>query len=468
MDASVGQTPDLRLPSTSWRGEIAATLKLAWPLVVAQLAQMALFTTDVVMMGWLGPAFLGAGTLTITFFHPFLLFGVGILSAVATLVAQARGAGNAGDVRRYVRQGFWASVLIASIMVPFVWHAGAIFQLLGQGPEVSALAETYAQPASWLFFPGLAFIVARAFLATHDDTRIILVTTIFCIAVNAICNYALMFGNWGFPRLELAGAAISTVFVNSLMFGLLLLYILAKPAYRQYSLLTRFWRSDWSRLGRILQIGLPVGLMLMAEVGMFALAGLMMGWLGTTELAAHAVAFQLAGITFMVPMGLSHASTVRVGMAYGARDADGIRRAGWVSIGLGTTFMALTAMAFFFLPETLVALFLDPALEKNQAAFALAVSYLGIAAMFQLVDGAQVVSAAVLRGINDTKVPMFIGFVGYWGVGLVLAYTLGFVLEARGVGIWLGLAAALSVVAITMTTRFACRERFGLVALPSS
>jgi MATE family multidrug resistance protein len=130
--------------------------------------------------------------------------------------------------------------------------------------------------------------------------------------------------------------------------------------------------------------------------------------------------------------------------------------------------MALTAMAFFFLPETLVGLFLDPALEKNQAAFALAVSYLGIAAMFQLVDGAQVVSAAVLRGINDTKVPMFIGFAGYWGVGLVLAYTLGFVLEARGIGIWLGLAAALSVVAITMTTRFACRQRFGLVALPSS
>lgn len=468
MDASVSQAPNLRLPSSSWSGEIRATLKLAWPLVVSQLAQMALFTTDVVMMGWLGPAFLGAGTLTITFFHPFLLFGVGVLSAVAPLVAQARGAGNLADVRRYVRQGFWVSVLIASIMVPFIWHSGTLFLLLGQTPEVSALAGTYARPACWLFFPGLAFIVARAFLATHDDTKIILLTTLFCIALNAICNYALMFGNWGFPRLELTGAAISTVFVNSMMFGLLLLYILVKPAYRQYSLLTRFWRSDWSRFGRILRIGLPVGLMMMAEVGMFALAGIMMGWLGTAELAAHAVAFQLAGITFMVPMGLSHASTVRVGTAYGAGDAHAIRRAGWVSIGLGTGFMALTAMAFFFLPETLVALFLDPALEKNQAAFALAVSYLGIAAMFQLVDGAQVVSAAVLRGINDTTVPMVIGFVGYWGVGLVLAYSLGFIVEARGIGIWLGLAAALSVVATTMTARFACRERLGLVAQQSS
>ena len=465
MDASVDHTPNLRLPSSSWSGEISATLGLAWPLIAAQLAQMALFTTDVVMMGWLGPAFLGAGTLTITFFHPFMLFGVGILAAVAPLIAQARGAGQTADVRRYLRQGVWISIIIGSMIVPIVWHTGTIFQWLGQSPEVSNLAETYARPACWVYFPALAFIVARALLSTHGDTRIILLTTLLCVAVNAVCNYALMFGNWGFPRLELAGAAISTVLVNFLMFGLVLLYILVKPAYRPYALLARFWKPDWLHFRRILRLGMPIGLMLAAEVGLFTLAGQMMGWLGTDELAAHAIALQLAAITFMVPMGLGQASSVRVGLAFGAKDPEGVRRAGWVSIGLGTGFMGLTAAAFFLLPETLVGLFLDPALQKNEAAFALAVSYLGIAAMFQLVDGAQVVSGAVLRGINDTTVPMFIGFAGYWGVGLVLAYTLGFVFEMRGSGIWIGLAAALAVVAITLTTRFACRERFGLLSL---
>ncbi len=201
---------------------------------------------------------------------------------------------------------------------------------------------------------------------------------------------------------------------------------------------------------------------MLAEVGMFSVAGLFMGWLGTDELAAHAIALQLAAISFMVPMGLSHAATVRVGLAAGARNPDGVRKAGWMSIGLGTGFMALTAAAFLFLPESLIALFLDPALPQNKIPFALAVSYLGVAAMFQLADGAQVVSAAVLRGLGDTTVPMVGGILGYWGVGMTLAYSLGFIFEWRGLGIWIGLAAGLATVAVTLCARFALRERIAL------
>jgi MATE family multidrug resistance protein len=255
---------------------------------------------------------------------------------------------------------------------------------------------------------------------------------------------------------------MSTTIVNAVMFIALLGYVLSRPAYRRYSLFVRFWKPDWPRLWRILRLGTPIGLLMMAEVGLFSVAGLLMGWLGTNELAAHAIALQLAAIAFMVPMGLSHATTVRVGLAYGARNPDGVRKAGWVSLSLGTGFMALTATIFWFFPEPLIALFLDPATPQNQISFALAVSYLGIAAMFQLADGAQVVAAAILRGLSDTAVPMVIGIASYWGIGLGLAYALGFIFELRGIGIWIGLAAGLAAVAITLSARFAFRDRLGL------
>ncbi len=281
------------------------------------------------------------------------------------------------------------------------------------------------------------------------------------IAANALCNYALMFGNWGFPRLELAGAGLSTFIVNTLMFLLLLTYVLTQEAYRRYSLLTRFWKPDWERFLRILLLGMPIGFMMMAEVGLFTVAGQFMGWLGPDELAGHAIALQLAAIAFMVPMGLSQAATVRVGLAHGQASEEGVRKAGWVSIGMGTGFMAITAAAFWLMPESLVALFLDPALPENTAAYSLAVAFLGIAAIFQLADGAQVVCAAVLRGLNDTAAPMVIGILGYGGVGITLAYVLGFVFEMRGIGIWIGLAAGLAAVALTLMARFAFKQPRG-------
>ncbi|WP_088348683.1 MULTISPECIES: MATE family efflux transporter [Rhodomicrobium] len=461
------QAPDigtLRSPlELSWGAELRATLTLALPLIIAQLAQMALFTTDIVMMGWLGPKFLAAGMLTVSFMHPFLLFGIGVLSAVAPMIAQAKGAGDAASLRRSVRQGFWVALAVSLAMLPVIWNARPIFGLLGQSPELSSLAESYARAAVWLFPPALGFIVLRALLATHDDTSAFLVITLVGVVANAALNYALMLGHWGFPRLELMGSGISTALANLLMFLLLLAYSLTRPAYRAYTLFVRFWRPDWSRFWTILRLGTPIGLMMMAEVGLFAVAALFMGWLGTDELAAHAVALQLAAIAFMVPMGLSHAATVRVGLAHGRRSAEGVRKAGWVSLMMGTGFMALTGTLFWFAPEPLLGLFLDPADPQNQVPLALAVSYLGVAAIFQLADGAQVVSGAVLRGLSDTAMPMVIAIAGYWGIGLPVAYLLAFSFELRGVGVWLGLASGLVSVALILSVRFSLRERFGLV-----
>jgi MATE family multidrug resistance protein len=272
-----------------------------------------------------------------------------------------------------------------------------------------------------------------------------------------------MFGNLGLPKLELIGAGLSTTFVNCAMFAGLLGYVLTHRRYRRYHLLARFWRPDWPRFREVFRIGVPIGLTMMAEIGMFSSASVLMGLLGSNELAAHAVALQCASNSFMVPLGLSQATTVRVGLAYGAGRAAGVRRAGWASLALTLLFMSTTCALFLFGPRAVVGLFLDPSAPQNQAALGLAATYLGVAGLFQLFDGTQVIAAAALRGLSDTRVPMLLAIAGYWLCGMPVAYLLGFPLGLRGVGVWLGLAVGLAVVAIVLTTRFALRERLGLL-----
>ncbi|MCZ4279340.1 MATE family efflux transporter [Kiloniella laminariae] len=458
------EASDQNLPSVwRWGEELRATFVLAWPLVIAQVAQMALVTTDVIMMGWLGPKFLAAGTLASSLMSPFYLFGIGLVSAVAPMIAQAIGARDFKSVRRTVRQGFWVSVLLAAFLVALIWNTKAIFLFAGQTEESSGMAQVYVHYAIWHLFASFLFLVLRCLLSAQGKTKVILVITLAGIVVNGLGNYALMFGNWGFPRLELMGAGISTTFVNTVMFLIALGYILTHHRFKRYAILVRLWKPDWNRFFEIFRIGLPVGCMLTAETGLFAAATLLMGWLGTNELAAHAVALQCASIAFMIPLGISQAATIRVGLAYGAKKSEGIRKAGWVSIIMGTGFMGTTCLAFWFIPEVLVGFYLDPLLPENQVPLQLAVSYLAVAALFQLVDGGQVVTSGALRGLSDTKVPMFVAIFAYWGLGLPISYFCGFVLGWGGQGIWLGLAAGLAFVAVVFVIRFAWRERLGLV-----
>ncbi|MHB1103276.1 MAG: MATE family efflux transporter [Devosia sp.] len=449
--------------TTGWGTEARQSFGLAWPLIVAQLAQNLLFTTDVVLMGWLGPKYLAAGTLANAFLMPFLLFGVGIIGAVAPLVAQARGARNIKAIRRIVRQGFWAAILVATLLLPIVLNIRPVFALLGQDPEAIALAESYVFAGAWMLYPALGIIVIRSLLAAFDETRMILLITVLGVIVNALVAYTLIFGHFGFPRLELRGAAIATGCVNLVMFLCMLGYALRHRRFKRFHILTRFWRPDWSHFRAIFRIGMPIGLTVLAEVGLFSVAALLMGRLGTNELAAHAVALQMASTAFMVPLGVGLAATVRVGIAFGRGDRDGIHKAGWTALAMGTGFMAMTCIIFLAIPQTLVGIFLDRTDPANTVALGLAATYLGIAGIFQLADGAQVVAAHALRGLSDTKVPMFLAIIGYWAVGLPIAYVLGFVLNWRGTGIWLGLAAGLAIVAIVLVARFAMRERLGLL-----
>jgi MATE family multidrug resistance protein len=243
------------------------------------------------------------------------------------------------------------------------------------------------------------------------------------------------------------------------MFLATLAYVLMHRRYRRYHILARFWKPDWQHFRQIFHIGTPIGLTVLAEIGLFSAASVLMGWLGTNELAAHAVALQCASMSFMVPFGLSQATTVRVGLAYGARSAEGVRKAGWVSLGLTLCFMSATCLLFLLAPRAVVGLFLDASAPQNRIALELAAAYLGIAGLFQLVDGTQVVAAAALRGLSDTRAPMFLALGGYWLCGLPIAYLCGFTFGLRGIGVWIGLAVGLAVVAVVLTVRFALRTR---------
>jgi multidrug resistance protein, MATE family len=449
--------------ANAWREELSATFALAWPLVIAQLAQNALHTTDVILLGWLGPAQLAAGTLGTTFFMPFLLFGVGVAGAVAPLVAQARGSRNMRVIRRIVRQGFWASLALAALMVPVIWQIRPIYQFLGQDAAATALAEQFVHIVVWSLFPALGIIVLRSFLSAFQATRAILVITLLGVVVNALLAYALIFGNFGMPRLELRGAATATLITNVVMFLAMLIYVVRHRRLGRFHVLMRFWVPDWRHFREIFRIGTPIGLTVLAEVGLFTAAALLMGRLGTDEVAAHAIALQCSSMAFMVPLGLGVAATVRVGLAHGQGDREAIRRAGWTAFALGTGFMSVSALSCLLFCPSIVTLFLDPSEPGNLNALTLAASFLAIAGIFQLVDGTQVVAAHALRGLSDTKTPMLLAIFGYWLVGLPVAYILGFVFDLRGIGIWIGLACGLALVAAMLGARFVMRERLGLL-----
>ncbi|WP_119306738.1 MATE family efflux transporter [Cohaesibacter haloalkalitolerans] len=447
----------------SWRGEAAATLALAWPLVLAQLAQFSLQITDVVMMGWIGRDALAAGSLASALMHPVAVFGIGALSAVSPMVAQAIGAKDETSVRRSARQGIWVAFVISVLIMALLYQGEYIYRIGGQMPDISAKAAGYLNFAALGVFPSLGFVALRSLVTAHGETRVILLTTIASFFVNFAGNYVLMFGKFGFPELGLIGAGISTSVVQTFVFVLLVAYVLRKKSYKKYNLLFHFWKPDWPRFFELFRVGIPIGLMVMVEVGLFAAAVFLMGWISTDALAAHTVAIQLASLAFMVPLGLSQAITVRTGLAYGARCKEGVRRAGWVAVVISALFNSLSCFSFLVFPHFLVGLYLDPTIAANTVPYALAVSYLAYAGLFQLVDGLQSTMAGALRGLSDTKVPMFIAVFGYWVCGLPISYFCAFKLGWEGEGIWVGLAAGLAITAMVLTYRFVNRERLGLV-----
>ncbi|HET6468358.1 MAG TPA: MATE family efflux transporter [Geminicoccaceae bacterium] len=442
------------LPGRAVRDEIRATARLGVPLALAQVGQIAINTTDVLILGRLSPEALASASLAMSLFHPSLLFAIGVVTAVSPLVAQALGARRPREVRRAVRQGLWVTVAVALPLMALLWFVRPILAALGQDPAVLDGSATFMHAFVWGLPGAVGFVVLRCFVTGFGRTRAVIAITLMGVLVNAVLNWGLVFGRFGLPRLELMGSGMASSIVNTAMFLALLAYAVRARPFRRYGVLGNFWRPDWAKFRAILRLGVPIGGLILLEVAMFSSAVLLMGLIGTLEVAAHQVTVQIAATAFMVPLGIGHAATIRVALAHGGGDRAAVRRAGLVACGLGTVFTTLSALAFWFLPDLLVAPFLDPANPEALIVAALAVSFLKIAALFQLVDGVQVIAASALRGMSDTRVPMLLAGIGYWLVGFPACALLAFAVGLGGAGIWTGLAIGLGATALLLTARF--------------
>jgi MATE family multidrug resistance protein len=445
--------------------ELRATLALGWPLILTNVAQNALMMTDVILMGRLGSEALAAGALGTNLYFAFLIFGIGLMSATSPLIAEELGRRrhSVREVRRTVRQGFWAAITVAVPIWLVSWNGEALLLAMGQEPALAHSAGEYIRALQWSLLPFLLYLVLRSFLASLERPGWPLVIGVLAVPVNLVAAYCLMFGELGMPKMGLIGAGLGTVISSTFMFVSLALVIGFDRKLKRYHIFGRFWRSDWPRYRTLWRIGVPIGLTLAFEVTIFNAAALLMGRIGANELAAHAIALQIASFCFMVPFGLGQAVTVRVGRAYGAQDAESVARAGWTAFALAMGFMVFTASLMLFAPHLLLSAFLDLGDPKNAPVIGFAASFLVMAAIFQLADGAQAIGSGMLRGLQDTRVPMIYAGLGYWGVGLPLGAMLAFSTSLRGIGIWIGLATGLAVVALLMLWRWIRRDRLGLV-----
>ena len=454
----------LMLLSHPIRTEIRATLSLAWPLILANLTMALINATDVLLMGRLGARPLAASALGLNLNWALSLICLGLVTASSPMIATALGrrASNVREVRRTFRQSLWLIFTVTPPIWAVMWNAEPIIVGLGQDPGLARGARVFLHGYMWSMLPFLVFQAMRNFVSALERPGWVLVISLVGIVLNALLGWAMIFGHFGLPAMGLFGGGLASSIIWSLLVLALGLVIVTDRQFRRFHLFGRWWRPDWPRYRRLWLLGLPIGLAMGFEGGVFSAAAYLMGLISADAVAAHAVALQIAALSFMVPWGMAQAATVRVGLALGRGDSAGIARAGWSAWGMGTAFMALMAMLIWALPRPLLTLFLEDS-PANAPVIALGVAFLAIAAIFQIVDGAQVVGAGILRGLHDTRVPMIFTFVGYWVVGIGVGIWLAFSAGWGGVGIWTGLALGLAIVAVLMLWRWRRRERLGLI-----
>ena len=449
----------------SLRTEFRATLALAVPLAAANLLQMMVHAIDVIFVARLGDAALAASSLGVAIFGLLLWTGSGLIGASAPLIAAELGHRKHAvrEVRRTVRMALWLSVLVSILFMGICAAGGPIMRATGQPAETSARAAGFLLILMWGMFPMIAAAVLRIFVSALGRPTSATAITFGALFVNAIGNWALVFGHLGMPALGLHGSAISSVLTSVLMLVAYIVIIQRDRRLRRYHLFGNWWRSEWSRFFEMLRIGTPISLTILAEAGLFTGAAFLMGRIGEAELAGHTIALQVAALAFQIPFGVAQAATIRVGLAYGARDHEGITYAGQASLVLGIGFMAFTALLMWLFPTLVLSIYVDVHAARNAALVGFAMQFLVVAAAFQLFDGAQAVAAGVLRGLQDTRIPMIIAVCGYWIAGYGTAIYLGFWTPLAGVGVWIGLAVGLVVVSAVLLLRWRMRARLGLL-----
>lgn len=459
----------LPLGSDGWRDEIRATYRLAWPLAAANLLQMLVHAVDVIFVARLGEVELAASALGIAVFGLLMWAFSGLTGIVAALIAEELGrkAHAVREVRRSVRMGLWLALLSGFVGMVICWFGEEIMLATGQTPHLAERAGAFMRIILWAMIPMIMASVLRNFVSALG--RPIFATAITCVALLAslLGNYAFVFGNLGAPAMGLEGSALASVLTAIVQLASYVIAILWDRRLRRYRIFGNWWKPEWTRFHDLLRLGSPIMMIIIAEAGLFSGAAFLMGRIGASELAGHTVALQIAALAFQIPFGVGQAATIRVGYHYGAGNRDAITRAGWVGIAMGGGFMCFTALLMVFAPELLLRIYVDPTLAANAAMVGFAIRYMKVAAAFQLFDGIQAVAAGALRGLQDTRVPMFIAIFSYWVPGFGVAIWLGFYTPWEGTGVWVGLAIGLVFSAFLLTWRWMLREKLGLTTRPA-
>ena len=453
-------------PTPGWKAETLETFRIAGPLALANVLQMLTYAIDVMFIARLGPNELAASALAIALFGLIVWSLQALTGAVAPIMSEELGARGPAlrPVRRAMRMALWLALLVSAFGMAICALAGPLMRVTGQDPTITALAVSYMEVLLWSTAPMVIAGVLRNYVSTLGRPLFATLITGLGIGVNAFGNWVFIFGNLGAPEMGLPGAAVATLITAVAIVAMYALAIRLDPRLHRYHITGFFWRPDWARFMDLVRIGTPIAITVVAEASVFGAAAFLMGRIGGLELAAHTLALNLAAFAFQVPFGVGQAVTIRVGYFYGARDPVGMARAGWTSIVMGTGFMVITASAMLLMPYVLLSAYVDPTDPANAELMSVAVGFLAIAAAFQLSDGVQAVASGALRGLQDTRIPMWIAMFSYWVPGFGLAAGLGLYTPLAGTGVWIGLATGLTFAAVLLLYRWKQREKLGLTA----
>lgn len=439
-------------PTMSSKTHTARLLKLGLPLVGANVAGFSIHMTDTIMLGWYSVTSLAAATVATGLWFVTFIVGAGFGRAVTPMVAEAIETGDETRARRVTRMALWLSAIYSALLlIPFM-YGEAVLLLIGQDPDVAREGGLYLRIAVMGMFPAMGAQVMRSYLGAHELTAVQLWITLVALVANGVVNYALIFGNLGAPELGIEGAAIASVIIQIIQMVALMVYTQAKKP--EADLFRRIWKPDNDAMGQVFRLGLPIGLTSFAEGALFTASSIMMGWIGEIELAAHGIALQLTAFMFMFHVGMSEAATIRASRHFGARNDLELRRGARVAYAVSLSFGVLVVILFLTAPAFFVGLFIDPADPARNAVLALGVVLVMLSALFQFVDAAQIVALSVLRGVQDTRIPMWLACLSYWVIGIPASYVMAFVLGWGPVGLWLGLTVGLGVAAVLLSARF--------------
>ena len=437
------------------RSEWRAMTAIAAPVVVVQVGLMLMGVVDTLMVGRVDANALASVALGNLYFFNCIVIPMGALMVLDPLVSQAVGAQDGVAVTRAIQRGMLLALVFGLVATLMMLPVAPLLRLFRQPVEVIPDARAYVHIGAWSMLPFLAFVVLRQSLQALHRLAPIVVTIVAANLLNALLNWVLIFGHLGSPRLEVAGAAIATVIGRWFMFVALL--VIAWRELRPY--LEHFDRAAlaWAPLRRMLGLGLPIGVQQFLEYSAFAAVGLMMGTFGAVQVASHQIALNLAALTFMVPLGVAAAASVRVGNAVGASDASRSRLAARIAYVVGGSFMTTTAALFLLLPRSLAAMY-----TSDAAVIAITATLIPIAGLFQVFDGMQAVGAGVLRGLGDTRVPLVAMLAGYWLIGVPVSVFLGYRTPLGPQGLWWGFVAGLASVAVFLLIRVRALFRRGV------